>query len=414
MLNSGDYLVPHIGGQPYLRKPPLINWLVAASFKILGQRNEWSARFPSVVAVLIVGIVFATLTPAILGEHGSLAAALAWLTSLGMVEKGRMIEIEAVYVSLFAFAFLCWLAWWRTKRSLWLTWIVPWIFLGLGLLAKGPALLFFFYAVVVMILFRTKRLSEIFCFQHSLGILAMLAIFAAWAVPFSRATQAAQISHTWSNELLNRFTGSEGTFNDWLLNFPLSFAYFLPFGLALPFVRLSKMPNEDSAIARGLFFGSAVPLLLVLILPGAIQRYIMPTLIPACCFLGLAVRSDAFEWKIPRALVVTLMLIIAMGAMIIFPWRSATVQKERPGYDRDAASINQAIPDDEKLFVISPGYQPLLFYVHAPIIYLTQASELPQTAHFALVRRELKNNAQLLLRTKKFRGEEMLLYQMNL
>ena len=33
MLESGDYLVPHIGGQPYLRKPPLINWLIAAFFQ---------------------------------------------------------------------------------------------------------------------------------------------------------------------------------------------------------------------------------------------------------------------------------------------------------------------------------------------------------------------------------------------
>ncbi|MDQ6939125.1 MAG: glycosyltransferase family 39 protein [Verrucomicrobiota bacterium] len=407
MLNSGDYLVPHIGGQPYLRKPPLINWLVAASFKILGYRNEWTARIPSVVAVLIVALVF------VRSAGGGFVAAVAWLTSLGMIEKGRMIEIEAVYVSLFALAFLCWLTWWRTKHSRWLTWIVPWVFLGLGLLAKGPALLFFFYAVVATILFRTKRLSEIFCLQHSLGIFVMLAIFAAWAVPFSQATPPGQISHTWSNELLNRFTGSEGTFSDWLLNFPLAFAYFLPFGLALPFVRFSRIPNEEREIARGLFFGAAVPFLLVLILPGAIQRYIMPTLVPACCLLGLAVKSDAFEWKIPRGIVVSAMLLIALGAMIIFPWRSATVQKERPGYDRDAAPINKAIPDGERLFVISPGYQPLLFYVHAPITYLTRASELPKTTHFALVRRELKNDALLLLRTKKFRGEEMLLYQLN-
>ncbi|MDQ2919855.1 MAG: glycosyltransferase family 39 protein [Verrucomicrobiota bacterium] len=413
MLGSGNYLVPHIGGQPYLRKPPLINWLVAASFKISGYQNEWSARFPSIVSVLIVALVFVILTPSILGESGSFVAALGWLTSLGMIEKGRMIEIEAVYVSLFALAFLCWLTWWRTKRSPWLAWFAPWVFLGLGLLAKGPALLLFFYALVTTILLRTKRLREIFCLQHSLGILLMLAIFAGWAIPFSNATRVDQISQTWSNELLNRFTGSEGTFNDWLLNFPLALAYFLPLGLALPFLRFAKMPGEEGEIARGLFFGAAVPFILILMLPGAIQRYVLPTLIPACCLLGLAVKSNSFEWKLPRVVVVAAMLVIFIGAIIIFPWRSATVQKQRPAYDADAAPINEVVRAQEKLYAIDPGYQPLLFYVRAPIVYLARIDQVPPAAHYVIVRQNPPIDAELVLRTKRFRGHELLLYRLN-
>jgi 4-amino-4-deoxy-L-arabinose transferase-like glycosyltransferase len=47
MLESGNYLVPYVGTEPYLRKPPLVNWIVAASFKLFGVRNEWAARLPS-------------------------------------------------------------------------------------------------------------------------------------------------------------------------------------------------------------------------------------------------------------------------------------------------------------------------------------------------------------------------------
>jgi 4-amino-4-deoxy-L-arabinose transferase-like glycosyltransferase len=68
--------------------------------------------------------------------NGSFIAALCWLTNLGLIEKGRMIEIEAIYCSLFALALILWLVFWEQKRSPWLTFIVPWIFLGLGLLAK--------------------------------------------------------------------------------------------------------------------------------------------------------------------------------------------------------------------------------------------------------------------------------------
>src|SRR6266403_3744780 len=64
MLESGNYLVPQVGGEAYFRKPPLINWLVAASFKIFGQQNEWTARMPSLIAVLLVALAFVTVARA--------------------------------------------------------------------------------------------------------------------------------------------------------------------------------------------------------------------------------------------------------------------------------------------------------------------------------------------------------------
>src|SRR5438093_2102036 len=56
MLKTGDYIVPQVGSNPYFRKPPLVNWLVAISFKFFGVRNEWTARLPSALAVLAVAI----------------------------------------------------------------------------------------------------------------------------------------------------------------------------------------------------------------------------------------------------------------------------------------------------------------------------------------------------------------------
>ncbi len=61
MLQTGNFLVPQVGSDPYFRKPPLINWLVAASFKLTGRHNEWSARLPSVLCVLAVALAFVTI-----------------------------------------------------------------------------------------------------------------------------------------------------------------------------------------------------------------------------------------------------------------------------------------------------------------------------------------------------------------
>src|SRR5947207_7696976 len=149
MLQTGNYLVPQVGSEPYFRKPPLVNWLVATSFKLTGIRNEWTARLPSVLCVLLVALAFLTVARSSLGPSGSLFAALIWLANAGMIEKGRLIEIEALYVSLFALAFISWLSAWRQRKFGWLTWTVPWIFLGLVILVKGPVHLLLFYSVVI-------------------------------------------------------------------------------------------------------------------------------------------------------------------------------------------------------------------------------------------------------------------------
>src|SRR3982751_4507778 len=92
MLNGGNYLVPHLGAHPYLNKPPLINWLVAGSFRTFGIRNEWSARLPSAISVLLVALVIVIVGRDALGAVGSTIAGVCWLTTLELIDKGRAIE----------------------------------------------------------------------------------------------------------------------------------------------------------------------------------------------------------------------------------------------------------------------------------------------------------------------------------
>src|SRR6266436_9334877 len=156
MLKTGDYVVPQVGSNPYFRKPPLVNWLVAMSFKFFGVRNEWAARLPSALAVLAVAIAFVTVARVSLGPKGSMTAGLIWMTNIGIIEKGRLIEIEALYVSLCGLAIIFWLSFWLQKKSPWLIWLPASVFLGLGLLAKGPTHLVFFYGIVVAVLAYSK------------------------------------------------------------------------------------------------------------------------------------------------------------------------------------------------------------------------------------------------------------------
>jgi len=298
MLDTGNYLVPQVGSEPYYRKPPLVNWLVAASFKLNGHRNEWTARLPSVLCILAVALAFLVVARASLGANGSLIAALVWMTNFGMIEKGRLIEIEALYVSLFGLALICWLSWWQQRRSAWLTWIVPWIFLGLGLLAKGPLHLFFFYAVVVAVLYREGELRKLVHPSQFAGVLITLGIFATWAVPYWQEMRNSNLAQTWSVQLTGRLTGDDFKLGNWLLNIPRGLAYFLPWTLLLPLVPRAVLPTpQERNLLRALTWGCAVPFLVVNLLPGALPRYSMPALVPASWLMAMTL--SASEIRMP-------------------------------------------------------------------------------------------------------------------
>src|SRR5579864_1158608 len=60
MISSQHLLIPTLGGQPWLEKPPLASWLIALAGLAAGVVDETVARLPSAVAaaLLILGVAF--------------------------------------------------------------------------------------------------------------------------------------------------------------------------------------------------------------------------------------------------------------------------------------------------------------------------------------------------------------------
>jgi len=400
MLETGNYLVPQVGSEPYFRKPPLVNWLVAASFKLTGQRNEWTARLPSVLCVLAVALGFITVARASLGANGALIAALIWMTNFGMIEKGRLIEIEALYVSLFGLALICWLSWWQQRRAAWLTWTIPWIFLGLGLLAKGPVHLFFFYAVVIAVLHRAGELRKLWHVAHLAGLLIMLGIFAAWAIPYCQEMRGANLAQTWAVQFTGRLTTDDFKLGNWLLNIPRGLVYFLPWTLLLPLVRgvVLSTPREASLLG-GLIWGAALPFLVVNLLPGGLPRYSMPALVPASWMMAMTLSATEVRvpgwWRGPgittperRFRLVMVTAAVAGAALCLFAVTVVPYLKGRSKVKPIAAQIDTLVPGSEPLYAIDPDYQPFLFYIRSRLVYVSRIDEVPQNAHYLLVQPE--------------------------
>jgi 4-amino-4-deoxy-L-arabinose transferase-like glycosyltransferase len=394
MLETGNYIVPQIGSNPYYRKPPLINWLVAASFKVFGVRNEWTARLPSALAVLAVAIAFLTVARASLGPEGSLLGALIWMTNIGILEKGRLIEIEGLYVSLCGLAIIFWLSFWDQKKSPWLIWIPASVFLGLGLLAKGPTHLVFFYGIVVAVVWQARDWRLLVHPAHFVGLVIILAIPAAWVIPFVQRTAADVAVDKWSAQFTGRLRGIDFKFFRWIQNIPRSLVYFLPWLLLFPFARFSNFQAEaQRRFARALAWGIAVPFVAVNLIPGSVARYSMPVIVPASWLLAMTYTANALQWpaswkrsdrdwsRVVAAFVAFGLVVGAIGYPL-----AAVVLKNRQQVKKAATEINALVPPNQTLYAVDPDYQPVFFYVKAPVTYVSHITKLPADTHYFIVR----------------------------
>jgi 4-amino-4-deoxy-L-arabinose transferase-like glycosyltransferase len=305
MLASGDWLVPRVGASPYLSKPPLLNWLIALSFKFSGGKSEWAVRLPSVAATLALAISAAVVGGrSWLGTEGGLLAAIFVLTNFTMIESGRLAEIEALYTSLSGIALVLWMTSWHRGLNRWRLWLSPAPFLALAMLAKGPTHLFFFYGIAVPVLVLGKDLAAL---RHPAHWLALVLVFGglfAWAIPSSIAigsNHPAEVWRVWWSQIGSRMSASPGEhfhFRTWLLNWPQTLKNFLPWTLLLPLLWRREITNQLDAskdlnprgepLFRGARWGMVFSTVVMSLLPNGSPRYIYPLLIVPCLLLGRA------------------------------------------------------------------------------------------------------------------------------
>ena len=300
MLDGGSWLVPQVGGKAFLRKPPLVNWAIALSMKTLGRRDEWAARLPSALCVLaLCGLMLAVSGPRArtlwTTDIAFIAAAMV-LTQFGLLAKARFAgaEIEGIYVPLAGAAMVLWLVWWEQRRSPWLLWCGPAVFLGLAALAKAPLHLLFFYAIVLGVLWRAKEWRALRHPAHFVGLAIIVAIFAAWAVPYLRTPAGSEALHVWRDQFVGRVAENKFDVRGYLLNLPRGLADQLPWLLFAPvlWARRKSWSGREGALIQGTLPAIAACFVGLLLIPGVLTRYVLPLGVPLAMLLALAVGEE--------------------------------------------------------------------------------------------------------------------------
>jgi 4-amino-4-deoxy-L-arabinose transferase-like glycosyltransferase len=183
MWHGGDFLVPHLNGQIYAQKPPLLFWLFHLGWAVFGVNEWWPRLVPGLVALGCLALV-ARLGREIWPSDGrSAALAPALVAACGL---WAFASTAVMFDMLIAFAaLLAWIGGWRAWRGQRGGWW--WIALGIGCggLAKGPVILLVALPPLLLAPWWGAGLERRggWYGRLALAVLGGVALALAWAVP---------------------------------------------------------------------------------------------------------------------------------------------------------------------------------------------------------------------------------------
>lgn len=289
MLETGDWTVPRIWGRPYLSKPPLHPWSIAALSLPGGEVTPRTTRLPSVLASLALALALGVLARRRLGTRAALTAALFLVCSPLFVEKGRLGEIEAL-LSLTSFLSVAGLGLalesprWRGPA------LLSGLALGAALLAKGPPALVFFLGAAAGLAWCAPTARSGLMRAGGLALGVGLVLAGLWTAALLLALPPGSTLAHWAGELVGQ--GKAGRFEylrerlGYVLATLLGMA---PASLVLAATLRRGLLAELAADPRTrLALCATLPAwTFFLFYPGTAARYVFPIL-PWVCLLGAA------------------------------------------------------------------------------------------------------------------------------
>jgi 4-amino-4-deoxy-L-arabinose transferase-like glycosyltransferase len=188
MAETGDWVTPRLYGKPWFEKPPLFYWGAALCFKLFGI-SEAAARLPSAISALLATLALAWLALRLYGAETARWLLLLLPTTVGMIGFSHAAATDMPFSGMLTIAMVCAavvLGLTRNEntpilpRTPWLALILFGFFLGLAVLAKGPAAIILSGGAIFFWALFTKRWRDAFRLFHP----AALASFCLTALPW--------------------------------------------------------------------------------------------------------------------------------------------------------------------------------------------------------------------------------------
>jgi 4-amino-4-deoxy-L-arabinose transferase-like glycosyltransferase len=235
MLESGDYVNPSFNYEPRFNKPVLSYWIVAGLYHLFGVSVAVQRLAITAGALVMVVAAYLLARAASPQALAPLVAALGLAANPRFFMFARRIMVDVSLAALMTLVLLCFALSERyphRRRGLLLA---MYVFVGLGVLTKGPVAAVLPALVFVAYLAFYGELGRIRAMMIPAGLAIVLAVVAPWYVALYRESGWTHITEFFIGENLDRFTSLVGPQSRGpLFYLPVLITDSLPWSLALP------------------------------------------------------------------------------------------------------------------------------------------------------------------------------------
>ena len=323
MRRTGEFLVPHLNGDLYSQKPPLLFWLINVGWFVTGV-HAWTARAMTLVCSLLSLVLLARLTLRLSGSTAAARASAVFL--LGMLyfaafANAIMFDVLLATCALLALHGIVDLVEDR-RRGI----VLAGLGIGLGILAKGPVMLLDIGFAAVLAPWWNGGIARGNA-RYFGGLIAAIALGAAialaWAIPAALHGGDTYAHAIFLAQTFDRIQGVKtGTHAQpvwWYL-------VWLPVMLLpWPLVLRGRWPAATDLLReRGarLALAWVLPTLIVFSLIGGKQaHYLLPLLPGVALLLAIALERAGFRIRVGLAAIA---LVAAGVALALLPGYAAS------------------------------------------------------------------------------------------
>lgn len=324
MIKSGDYITPHIQGEPYFGKPPLRFWLTSVLFRIFGT-SEWIIRFWSAAAA--VGCVAFTclIGRKLFGDSPGLWAGFALATSVQFVYEhcAKTGEMDALLLFLTVSSMYCVLKSDENPRFL----LIAFTLMGLASLTKNFA---GFVPLGISVIYlsiagKWKRLPlstillsfGIFLVVSFVWIIAMIAIhkqaFIQQYIVQQTVRRATSSNFGVGVKEARTLTGGVKFIAQTVLNGFFPWSLILPIALIWSATRFKQWRQEGKLLAFVWFCTFSIA---ILFFRNKLYWYLLPLYPPACILTAQFIAQIFSEWKLDWKWIFLCVVVLA-GSMLL-------------------------------------------------------------------------------------------------
>jgi len=360
MAETGDWVTPRLYGEPWFEKPPLYYWAAGLSFKLFGV-SEAPAHFPSALAALFATLAMAWLAWRLYGAETARWLLLLLPTTVGMIGFSHAAATDMLFAATLTMAMVCAAslvglvpssalpAYFISSSSF--TSFFFGFFLGLAVLAKGPAGIILSGGGVLLWAIFTKRWRDAFRCLHPIAIASFCLTALPWYILCARR-----------NPDFLRIFIVEHNFKRYLTP---EFQHLQPFWFYIPIVLLAVFPwtvlmfpaarqafsenkNHRPELASMLFFISwpAFVLFFFTASRSKLPGYILPAIPPLTLLLAKSLATSARAGETSRrwlTMPLGASLIAAGFALSMVSGRLPTYTDIRPAPEVTAIALTAGI-----------------------------------------------------------------------